>query len=535
MSRSPGCPIKLGDDEEDSGMTKKPAANAPCPCGSGKKFKKCCGEPSGQISNYFHTATMLENAGLTPTPDLKAGTAPWVLDPTSPCPCGSSKAYQNCCGPIIKAHMGSLVKDAAKRLGDGDAAGAASLYKAHLVQYLEWVYAHTLPFAKANIPVIHQIVDVDIEAITELSDTIAHCLYALGKEAEIPSFLQHVEAVVPLTGYEKPSAYLRALWLYIGLKDRDGATRELEKLGNILEYPRRQVWELYLDVVGSELSERQKITIADHIVADADEDEHVRVQYTVLKALALIQIGEAEAARQSLDALLGSLKPPSRIQSSDELSTEWQIGKAWSMYGEIYSDSDALRKAEESLQRIPETMLKPVGKAAHQRDLGWVLRGQARYCDAAAAFRHSLEHDDTQVGRIHLVHSLALCGNLDEAHSVLEGLDSTTVPLNLQLEYFGAQGSLAVASNNTALATKTVDGLRALRLETPFWEAQRNQLMVQMLDFVHRPDAIPRGKRQSAIMEIVVFMNEVLELKPNFFGLGLNLNKVIEKLTKKDQ
>src|SRR5262249_23674940 len=162
-----------------------------------------------------------------------------------------------------------------------------------------------------------------------------------------------------------------------------------------------------LDVVGSELSERQKITIADHIVADADEDEHVRVQYTVLKALALIQIGEAEAARQSLDELLGPLKPPSRIHTSDELSTEWQIGKAWSMYGEIYSDPDALRKAEESLRRIPKTMLKPAGKAALQRDLGWVLRGQARYCDAAAAFRHSLEHDDTQVGRIHLIHSLA--------------------------------------------------------------------------------------------------------------------------------
>jgi hypothetical protein len=56
-----------------------------------------------------------------------------------------------------------------------------------------------------------------------------------------------------------------------------------------------------------------------------------------------------------------------------------------------------------------------------------------------------------------------------------------------------------------------------------------------MLDFVHRPDAIPKEKRQWAIMDILVFMNEVLELKPNFFGLGLNLNKVIEKLTKKDQ
>jgi len=516
-------------------MTKKPAVNAPCPCGSGKRFKKCCGEPSRQIGDYFRTATMLENAGLKPTPHLKVEAAPWVLDTKSPCPCGSTNAYRKCCGEIIKAHQGSLAKDAAKSLRDGDTAGATLLYKAHLVQYLEWIYAHTLSFAQANIPVIHEIVDVDIEAITELSDTIAHCLYALGKEEGILAFLKHVETVVPITGYEKPSAYLSALWLYIGLKDRDGAIQELGKIGSILDFPKREAWELYLDVVGPDLSERQKIMIADHIVAEADDDEQVRVQYTVLKALALIQIGEAEAARQSLDALVGSLKPPSQIRSSDELSTEWQIGKAWSMYGEIYSDSNALGKAEESLLRIPETMLTPVGKAALQRDLGWVLRGQARYCDAVVAFRHSLEHDDTQVSRVHLIHSLALCGKLDEAHSVLDGLDSTAVPPTLQLEYFGAQGSLAVASNSTSLAMKTVDGLRAIQLETPFWEAQRNQLLIQMLDFVHRPDSIPEGKRQGAILKIVVFMNEVLELKPNFFGLGLNLNKVIEKLTKKEQ
>jgi hypothetical protein len=83
-----------------------------------------------------------------------------------------------------------LAKDAANRLSSGDAGGAASLYKAHLVQYLEWVYAHTLPFAQADIPVTHQIVEVDIETITELSDTIAHCLSALGREEEIPAFFE---------------------------------------------------------------------------------------------------------------------------------------------------------------------------------------------------------------------------------------------------------------------------------------------------------------------------------------------------------
>jgi hypothetical protein len=167
--------------------------------------------------------------------------------------------------------------------------------------------------------------------------------------------------------------------------------------------------------------------------------------------------------------------------------------------------------------------------------LGWVLRGQARYRDAAEAFRRSLKYEDTQVGRIHLIHSLALCGKIDEARPLLHSLEAVAVAPSLQLEYFAAQGSFAIASDDTSLATQTIGGLRTIVLDTPFWEAQRNQLIIQMLDFVHQPDATSKMERQGAIIKILVFMNEVLELTPNFFGLGVNINKLIEKLAKRDR
>lgn len=516
-------------------MSKKPAVNAPCPCGSGKKFKKCCGEPSRQITDYFRVAMALENAGLKRTPVLDVGIAPWLLDPEADCPCGSGKTYQECCMSVIARNKENLTTDARRLLCNEDVAGAELLYRAYLVHYLEWVYAHTLPFAKAEIPVIRQIVHVDLEALTELADTVAHCFYALGKQKEIPAFLDHVESVVPIEGFARHAAYLRALWLHIGLRDSRGAVQELEKLGDILAYPRRQAWELYLDVAGPDLTERQKISIAEHIVAEADEDEHVRVQYAALKAISLVQIGETDAARKEFEALLASVKSPPQIKTSDELSTEWQIAKAWSVYGELFSSVRALRKAEESLLRVPETMLKPVGKAALQRELGWVFRGQERYGDAAVAFRRSLEFDDTHVGRIHLIHSLALSGQIEEARSTLATLVPEKIDPNLRLEYFAAQGSLAIACDDTHLGMQTVEGLRALVLPTPFWESQRNQLLIQMLDFVHRPQAKSKTERQGMIVKVLVFMNEVLELKPNFFGLGVNLNKLIEKLSQRDR
>ncbi len=54
-----------------------------------------------------------------------------------------------------------------------------------------------------------------------------------------------------------------------------------------------------------------------------------------------------------------------------------------------------------------------------------------------------------------------------------------------------------------------------------------------MLDFVHRPHAKSKAERQGMIVKVLVFMDEVLELKPNFFGVGVNLNKTHQEAGEK--
>jgi preprotein translocase subunit SecA len=43
---------QLSTQETESTSTKKPARNEPCPCGSGKKYKQCCGK-SGPKKGVF--------------------------------------------------------------------------------------------------------------------------------------------------------------------------------------------------------------------------------------------------------------------------------------------------------------------------------------------------------------------------------------------------------------------------------------------------------------------------------------------------
>jgi hypothetical protein len=113
---------------------------------------------------------------------------------------------------------------------------------------------------------------------------------------EIVSFLDRIEPALPLKGFKQRGTLLRATWLYVALNDREGARREISKLGDILSTGRRDALELYLDLFGSDLPARQKVVIAEKILEMGGTDVDVRLQYTGVKSVALIEVGEQDLA-----------------------------------------------------------------------------------------------------------------------------------------------------------------------------------------------------------------------------------------------
>ena len=458
--------------------------------------------------------------------------AKWKRNPNLPCPCGSKKEYGMCCGPVIAncGMAGNLNREAQKYVEDSNIEAAESLYRAHFVQYLCWVHEHTMPFLTANLNVVDELVETDIGAFVELTEAMAHCLFWLERKNEIIPLINHVESVVPLKGFRTHVPYLRATWLYIALRDREGARSELRKLGDILAYGRREAIELYLDVFGDEIPERQKIVLADGIIAQAGTDDAVRLQYTAIKAIGLMQIGELPEAVKEMRSVLDKVEPPSKVESVDEIAAIWQLAKAWSLLGTFTQDKDSQLKAEELFSRIPENLLKTSGKAELLINRGWAFRDQERFNDSAISFRRSLGFQESVVGKIQLAHSLALCDEIDEARRLLNSIDPQSIDPKLQLEYFAAISSIAIASNDFNLANKAVGGLRTAPCDTPYWIAQRDQLIIQILDFIHRPGSTHQLERQRKIVRVLCAINESLELKPNIFGIGVNFNRVIENL-----
>jgi hypothetical protein len=163
-------------------------------------------------------------------------------------------------------------------------------------------------------------------------------------------------------------------------------------------------------------------------------------------------------------------------------------------------------------------------------DLGWVLLDQARFHEAAATFRRSLDTRTSEVAKIHLAHAQVLSGDTDSARRILDELEQQPVEADLRIEFLAAKGALAISTADAVLAVETVEHLRESSVEQPFWAAQRDQLVIQLLDFVRRPESTPSAERQGRIVSLLLFINRALELKPNICGLGLNLNAVFESL-----
>jgi hypothetical protein len=72
-----------------------------------------------------------------------------------------------------------------------------------------------------------------------------------------------------------------------------------------------------------------------------------------------------------------------------------------------------------------------------------------------------------------------------------------------------------------------------MAINSPFWAEQRDQLIIQMFDFVSQPTSTRTAARQRSIIKLLLSANEIVEFKPRVFGVGLNVNKVIEKLVRK--
>lgn len=460
---------------------------------------------------------------------------PWIPPAGNPCPCGSGLAYAHCCAPLLdgKESRAGLWREAEAFLSNGDVQAAEKVFRANFVQYLRWVFEHTVPILNKDASFVKQLVRIDIDALQSLADSVAQCMFKLGRATQIIPFLDHVRSVVPLQEFAARATYLKAAWLYLGLNDRQSARAELTTLGDILQTDHRQTMELYLDVFGDVLSPRQKIALSDAILAQAKDESHIRVQYSTVKAVALVMIGEPTEAIRLLETVTTDSLIQQALEDREDSHLAFVVAHALSFRAKTSATSTQYEQAERLLRSIDNDRLTRAGQAMLLLELGRIQFDRKEYHQAAESCSRSRDLDPSVTTDIHLAHAYALAGSSNAARHIIGGLEQHRVDPILELERLAAIVAVAIADGDVPLASEVVRRLRAIAEESPFWAGQRDHLIIEVMDFIARPKAIPVVERQNRVVATIASINQVLELKPNVFGIGINFNRMIEKMIEK--
>jgi tetratricopeptide (TPR) repeat protein len=395
---------------------------------------------------------------------------------------------------------------------------------------LGWVFEHTVPVLHAEASFVQDLIRIDVDALESLVDGIAHCMARRSKAADIVAFVTHLESAVPLEAFRPRATYLKAVWLYIALDDRAAAKTHLSSLGDILKTDHRETLELYLDVFGGALSPRQRLAVADEILAKADKELEILIQYSTVKAVALVMVGEQADADSLLRAVVTDAIEQRAINAGTDTRLAFLVAHALEFRAKTSGDVALYERAERVLQSIRPEYLTGAGQAHLHFELGRVQFDRGHYQPAIDAFSRSRALEPSAVADIHLAHALALAGSSPAARQVLASAERQPIEPVLQLELLAAWAAVAVTDADIELATQTVKRLRAVAEDSPFWAGQRDRLVIELMDFIARPKALPVSERHNRLIAVLLWLNQVLELKPNVFGLGIDINKLLDKL-----
>lgn len=445
------------------------------------------------------------------------------LDDKSACPCGSGNSYSECCKPWMD---GSL-SDAARLLKAGDFASAERQYRAEFVRYLGLVHEHTVPMRQVSPDAAAQIVQIDLDALQECADAIANCLWEEGRQVEILPLFDHLSTTVPLPEYKERVIYLRAAWLYIRFGQRDRAKAELERMGDILATTHSETIELWLDVFDQEPSIAQAIKMCDRILSISDDPARW-LQYGAMKSLYLELLGENEAARDAVQEAISRFE--ATPDSTLDLIGKLMCGRAYFMRWRLGQSEADFRAALRWIEQVPKAEFKPEGRASLLYEIAdWHAR-HGDFRKAIDLLQESLEVAQFDPALIHLAEAYLEDGENDKARAALGRLSFDSIEPGLRLEFLGAEAALALATGDVDIARRVVDRLADLKLRDLYFQRTRDQLRLQVHEFLASPKAV-RG-RENRALQLLRRMLRCVELKPNFMGIGFDLNRLIGSAAK---
>ena len=436
------------------------------------------------------------------------------------CLCGSGRKFKNCC----KGHYSSdALEHAIAHFEQGEFSDALRACRLHLTWYILSHRAHTIPLLEAGDRSGTAFLEIDLRAMSEIVGALMRCYSHAEIGAEFPLALDRLRNAIESPRWIEKVCYFRSLWYYLDQSDPGSARREIVRI-DIQSCRDPEILELYLDLATESLTFRARIDMVDRIL-DCTESEASRLQYSLLKGIYYSLIGEADDVEGLVrDAV-------ERYRSVDESRRtkygETILAHTLQHIGRVYADFGALRQALSIYRHLANS--SPGSRAATEyramidKSIADCHLSLREWEDAVKWYEASFARCASDLVLVFLAKAHLGNADIETARRVLRSLDPATLDRYGLLDLALVWADLATHTQDLADIEVAAEILGRTNPQHPLFKDYKHTALLEL-------SAIREGASPSGLSKILRAFGRYLQLNPNFFGLGVNLNNVIDDL-----
>ncbi|HIK66158.1 MAG TPA: tetratricopeptide repeat protein [Henriciella marina] len=384
--------------------------------------------------------------------------------------------------------------------------------------------------------------DVDVEALFDYVERLGDVYFRLGRREEFSSVLERLRENIRTKRWRDKIVHLNAIMALGEDWDEEAAYREITKLGPIASVSDKRILPFYLNLAGDKLGLAERISQIDRVL-QTTEDDSTRIHQLVVKAILLHSHYDADGSLKVLEEAIKTGLEFEKPNTYERL----KLAQAYSLMGSIYHDAgsiglDASKFKEASkvnLERAAElfsNLLKDenwnhTGIADLYHQLAGVYRLLGRWELVLENEQAALRRNELPIYKVFEAEVFHELGENAKALSIIDGLSLADFADDWEKADFILHFSrLAVSSGDLARLEQAKDLLDVKLKREPIFRQQALEMMKIVLEAINvgQSASLDQKAKKASSRSLLSLLNSVLILKPNIFGVGIDVNKVIE-------
>jgi tetratricopeptide (TPR) repeat protein len=433
------------------------------------------------------------------------------------CLCGSNKKFKNCCK---KSYLKSQ-KNGTVLFNTGKYYDALRATRNHITWYKLCHLAHTAGFYKAKPSAANKMMNIDIEALSELVGLLMHCYKYCGINNEFPSVLKSIENAIQHEGWRIKVDYHNCAYLYLCMGQGEQAKLIADKyLWNDLQDS--DFLTLYIDLYQNDLNQVELIGAANKVVAITSSPAE-KLQYSCMAGIQHCLLNDLnKGSKIVLEAIHKYEKIPDEDKSQ---YGKMRLINAYTHVGLLLNNIDLLNEAiTRILKEIYSEEYSDAGLAQLYLELGECFLGTNEINKSEASLVKSLNLHKIDLAEIFLARALTRKNKNNEARYLLSNIDLSNISKTNIFDLAISLCRLALNTKNSDDINIALDKIKSIQTNDPMFLNYVKDLTIELYELKSSVKSII--KAESALEKF----NRYVQLKPNIMGIGVDFNAVIEDL-----